>query len=65
MFMLSAHVNPIYSLKIVENIANLFIILEHSFQFFIKDFNSTKDSTFLKAVGIEFHVKGPKYLMEF
>ena len=30
MFMLSAHVNPIYSLKIVENIANLFIILEHS-----------------------------------
>ena len=32
------------------------------FQFLIIDLNSTKDSTFLKAVGIEFHIKGPKYL---
>ena len=35
------------------------------FQFLIKDLNSTKDSTFRKAVGIEFHIKGPKYFMEF
>ena len=35
------------------------------FQFLIKDLNSTKDSTFCKAVGIEFHIKVPKYFMEF
>ena len=35
------------------------------FQFLIKDLNSTKDSIFFKAVAIESHIKGPKYLMEF
>ena len=32
---------------------------------FLCSINSTKDSTFLKAAGMEFYIKGPKYLTEF
>ena len=35
------------------------------FQFLIKNLKSEKESTFLKVSGSEFHIIGPKYLIEF
>ena len=47
----------------LQNQLEGYSLLQFGFQFLLTDLHSTKDSTFLQAVGIEFHIKGPKYLL--